>query len=81
MLLISGLPQCIESKLLHFLQIGDQYSTKLHWGSPEINNIFYNSKVLLPFVLDNKTFNVEGNKNEEIKSEIYKEEEESKKST
>ena len=53
----------------------------MHWGSPEINNIFYNSKVLLPFVLDNKTFNVEGNKNEEIKSEIYKEEEESKKST
>ena len=45
----------------------------MHWGSPEINNIFYISKVLLPFVLDNKTFNFEGNKNEEIKHEIIKE--------
>ena len=45
----------------------------MHWGSPEINNILYNSKVLLPFVLDNKTFNFEGNKNEEIKHDIIKE--------
>ena len=52
----------------------------MHWGSPEINNIFYNSKVLLPFVLDKKTFNFEGNKNEEIKHEIYKGTDESEKS-
>ena len=52
----------------------------MHWGSPEINNILYNSKVLLPFVLDKKTFNFEGNKNEEIKHEIYKGVDESKKS-
>ena len=66
-------PFIVNSPLIKGLIKKCKSFDSMHWGSPEINNILYNSKVLLPFVLDNKTFNFEGNKNEEIKHEIIKE--------